>query len=274
MLDELEAEIGREQALADRLSEQLGGELAEVARYEHGLWPFLYGVVTDRHARLSREQETAAVIEVSLHEATAAIDELSRQRDVLAARRDALAPVAAEVEDLRAECLANLAGTPAGDEALVLVTRLAELEDEQRAVRHALAAGEAAQEPLLAIARVSPFRTDRRMDAASTYHDYANELRWLLIQLREHAGRASARLGVFRRALADLGLQRSASLPSPERRKVFFTSTGARPEYEAVWSQLLAVVQELAARLTELHARANRIDASIPTLEEERDRLL
>jgi hypothetical protein len=247
MIDELDGEIVRQQVNAERMRELLVGE---------------------------RNEATVEVLEGSLHEATAATDELSRQREALAQRRDAIAPIADELAELRAERIASLAETPAGDEALALVTRLAELDDEQRAVAHAIAAGEAAQDPLIAIATVDAFATGQHMNQSSDYHDYADELAWLVRNLRKHAGPATARLVVFRRALADVGLQLTAELPSSEHRKVFFTSAGARPDYNAVWGQLMAVVQQVAARLTELYTRNANVDASIAALEAERDRLL
>ena len=247
MIDELDGEIGRQQVNAERMRELLVGE---------------------------RNEETVEVLEASLHEGSAATDELSRQREVLAQRRDAIVLFAGELAELRAERIASLAETPAGDEALALVTRLAELDDEQRAVAHAITAGEAAQDPLIAIATVDALHTGQHVNQSTGYHDYANELAWLVRNLRKHAGPATARLVVFRRALGDVGLQLTAELPSPEHRKVFFTSAGARPDYNAVWGQLMAVVQQVAVCLTELRKRKANVDASIVALEAERDRLL
>lgn len=247
MIDELEAELDRQRVNAERMRELLVGE---------------------------RNPQIVEVLEASLHEAAAAGAELGRQRDVLVGRRDAIAPIAGELAELRAERVARLAGTPAGEEALALVTRLAELDDEQRAVAHAITAGEAAQDPLIAITTVDAFRSGQDRRQTTDTHHYQDELDWLLFNLRKHAGAATARLVVFRRALADVGLQLAAELPSADRRRMFFTSAGARPSYDAVWGELIAVMQQLAARLTELRVRKSNIAASIAALEAERDRLL
>ena len=192
---------------------------------------------------------------------------------MLAQRREAIALIAGELAELRSERIASLAETPAGDEALALVTRLAELDDEPRAVAHAITAGEAAQDPLIAIATVDALHTGQHVNQSSGYHDYADELAWLVRNLRKHAGPATARLVVFRRALAGVGFQLTAELPWPGT-KVFFTSAGARPDYNVVWGQLMAVVEQVAVCLTELRKRKLNVHASIGALEVERDRLL
>jgi len=244
MIDELDREIGRQQGNAMRMRELLVGE---------------------------RNVETIEVLAASVHEATTATEELSRQRAVMVQRRDTLAPIADQLPELRAERVASLAGTPAGDEALALITRLAELDDEQRALAHAIAAGEAAEDPLIAIAAVDAVSTGHDMTKA---HDYAIELAALVRNLIAHAGPAIARLVVFRRALADVGLELTAELPSTERRTWFFTSAGASPDYNDVWGRLMAVVWQVAARLTELRKRKADVDATIAEAETERDGLL
>jgi hypothetical protein len=193
---------------------------------------------------------------------------------VLAQRHDAISLIAGELAELRAERIASLAETPAGDEALALVTRLAELDDERRAVAQAITAGEAAEDPLISIAAVDALTTGQDFHQSSGYHDHASALVCLVSNLRKHAGPATARLVVFRRALADVGVPLTAELPSPEHRTLYFTSAGARPNYDTVWGQLMAVLEQVAARLSELRKLQANVDASIAALEAERDRLL
>jgi len=245
MIDELDGEAGRQHANAERMRELLVGE---------------------------RNEQTVEVLEGSLREATAALAELRRQHALLAQRRDAVAPIADELPELRAERIASLADTPSGDEALELVMRLAELDDEQRAVEHAITAGEAVQDPLIAIARVDAFHTGQHFNQSAG--DYAQQLDWLLLGLEEHAGTASARLAAFRSALASVGLALTAELPSSDRRQARYTSSRAHPIYDELWGQLMDVMQQVAARLSELRARKANADASITSLEAERDRLL
>ena len=247
MIGELDAETGRQQVNADRMRELLVGE---------------------------RNAQTVEVLEGSLHEAIAAIDELRHQRELLDRRQAAIAPIADELPELRAERIASLAETPSGDEALELVARLAELDEEQRAVAHAITAGEAAQDPLIAIARVDAFSTGQRFNQGPGGHDFANELTWLSFNFDKHAGAATARLAAFRAALVSTGLPPIAALPTPDRHKIRYTSAGARPEYVELWGGLMDVISGLATRLTELRARRTNVDAAIATLEAERDRLL
>jgi len=244
MIDELDRELGRQHGNAARMRDLLAGE---------------------------HDVATVEVLAASVAEATAATAELSRQRAVMVERRDALAPIADQLPELRAERVASLAGTPAGDEALALITQLAELDHAQRAVAHAITAGEAAEDPLFAIAAVDAVSTGHDTNRS---HDYSVELAALVRKLRQHAGPATARLVVFRRALADVGLELTAELPSTERRTLFLTSAGARPDYNDVWGRLMMVVHQVAARLTELRTRKAEVDATIAELEAERDGLL
>lgn len=160
----------------------------------------------------------------------------------------------------------------AADELRVIVGRLAELRGELHAVDRALAAGEAAEDGVLAVAKVDLLSTTGPSGRAATAggHDYAEELRMLHRHLRDGGDTANGLLEAFRAAL---GVPSLGELPTHEGRSYHITSEGARPEYEALWTQITGVVEAVGRRLTELRTRRTDLALAIATLDAERVRL-
>lgn len=267
---ELAADLAREEVRAQQLAEELVQEQLDVKRAS-GTWAKLKGVFGDAAARLSKEEQEAALAEARLHEARSSCDELRAQIARLAHRRDELAGSAAELAQARAAKLATLADTPAGVELAAIADQLGELHGDQREIGEAIAAGDllldslgtmmgnimAAQE----LARSRSMGVDMIAMAK-------------MGAVRDAAGLAQAQLRVVQRELADLHLE----LVAPVTLFVEVAPSGLTGVSSWSFDGTFAIVADLMKRLGEqlgaLRKRERQGADKIAALEVERDRLL
>lgn len=213
------ADLASDLAMAESRVSELAASLAEeerdVARYERGVWAFLYDVFADREARLTREQLEAAAAAARLTEAKAARDRLREECAALDSRIAAHADVDTQLAAARTAKHAALiaSGSPAGEELERIAEELGRLDSHRQATDEALAAGAKAQDLLVRLA--AALASAHSWGTVDIWTDSAL-VSWAkrdkLDEARGIAGQAQAALLVFQRELADVGVALDAQV--------------------------------------------------------------
>ncbi len=272
MCVELAGDLARETVRAQQLAAELVQEQLDVQRAS-GTWAKLKGVFGDAAARLSKEEQEAALAEASLHEAQTSCDELRAQVARLTQRRDELAGAADELVQARAAKQATLVDTPAGRELGAIAEQLGEMHGEQREISEAISAGDLLLESLSTMIG-NIMAAQQLADSRSMGVDMIAMAK--MGAVRDLAGTAQAQLQVFQRELADVQLELVApdklvAEPRLGLRLILGVHTSDfTPTFDNV-SDLLKRVGEL---LGALRKRQTQRAVGIADLEIERDRLL
>jgi len=270
MYTELAADLAREEVRAQQLAAELVQERLDVQRAS-GTWAKLKGVFGDAAARLSKEEQEAALAEASLHEAQTSRDELRAQVARLANRRDELAGSADELAQARAAKQATLVDTPTGNELAAIADQLGEIHGELREIVEAIAAGDLLLDSLSTM-------MGNIMAAQELANSRSMGIDMIAMAkmgaVRELAGTAHAQLRVFQRELADLQIELVAPVTLVIDVRIgpllVISASSFTPTFAIVGDLMNQVGQHLGA----LRKRQIQRATGLAALEVERDRLL
>lgn len=207
--DALAPDLAEIESEVTTLARALAGEQKDVRRYEKGVWAFLYDVVADREARLTKEQREAMAAEARHAEALATRDRLREELVSLDQRIAALAKSETELavaRELKRTALIA-AGGAAGKELDGITSQLATVDAELRAVDEALVAGARARGSLVTLVELLRSASNwGTADVLTGSFFISWTKRNKIDEARSIAGQAQAEISVFRRELADVGI--------------------------------------------------------------------
>lgn len=218
-------DVAAEEARTTELAASLEKELADVQRYERGVWSLVYRVVADRDARLTKEQREAAEAEAKLGEALASRDALRAQVAEITARLAAFAGADAELARAREakEIEVLSLGTPGAAELDAIAAQLGAIDAEGRELDQAIGAGMRAHAALERLAEA--LGSARNWGTADLLMD-STLLSWAkrakLDTAHGLAGAAQAELTLFQRELGDIGYGLEAMVGGTAQSSRFF----------------------------------------------------
>lgn len=281
----LATELDDASKYADELSAKLADEQKDVERYQGGVWAFLYNVVADREARLSKEQREAHEAEVRYCEAVGARDRIRDEVASLDTRLAALESADADLAAARAgkQSLLVQAGGPAADELNAINEGLARIDSDGLALDEAIDAGGKALEALSRLAEV--LGSARNWGIADMFSD-SLFTSWVkrerLDSARGIAGEAQGAINVFRKELGDVGaaLEAEVSALADHHRFVdtwldnIFSDVAVQSRIEQAQQTTSTVVTEIGTKLVQLRAQRQKMIDRSAELSASRTRLL
>lgn len=288
-LTTLRAGLATELDEATRFAAELGAKLADeqkdVARYEGGVWAFLYNVVADREARLNKEQREAHEAEAKYGEAAAARDRLQSELAAIDTRLATLASADADLAAARAgkQAVLMLGEDATAKELRAIADELTRCDAEGLALDEAISAGGSAHTRLALLMEV--LASARNWGTADIF---ANSmlLSWMkrekIDQARGIAGEAQGALAIFRRELGDVGLTLTAQLAELADHHRFldvwfdniFSDVSVQSRIREAMATTGVALEEVARRLEDLYARRQQMIDRSSQLSTARIRLL
>lgn len=271
------AELKEAEAEIARLSKLVVSENADVARFERGVWAFLYDLVADGEARLSKEKAEAAAATARYQEAIGhharlrqGLDDVDGQLAGLDGAEAALAEAqAAKLDELMAR------GGAIADELTALDADAATVGARLAHVDEALTAG---ANVLTTLGRVAQRLEEARgwdpMNLILGAESADRQRRDRYDRARGLAGTAQAELTMFQRELADLGLALDVRLGPTTGDPAF---TAYRPGFVELWlSDMLAastVTVNIGQALDTTRGVTTAVEATLATLRTQRAEL-
>lgn len=230
------------------------------------------------HEQLLRQKlsgEERELVAVVHDQAESACKELRAQISRLTAQRDALATVAADLADARAERIATVAHTPHGKAALELVVHLGELDSTTHQITDAIQAGLRLGELIREHLMVDAVTPSMLRDSANTETSYGHQMRRWIANVRSSLGFTRAELAVFRRRLQELGIEFDPAMPRlPEGSARYLLLEPSSEVVGAMWGPISALSTDVATQVGKLRKRGADLATEITSVEDECDRLL
>lgn len=259
-------ELTEAQGLRASLEEQLTDEQKDVRRYESGVWAFLYDLVADREARLSKEQKEAAAAQAKLAETSALCERMTDQVATIEKRLAELTGADADLAAARAgkEAVIRATGGSRADDLDAISADLGGLDAEGKEIDEAIAAGARAHASMARL--VEALGSAQNWGTADVFSD-SLFVTWIkrgrMDEADALAGVAQADLMLFGRELGDLGLMLQAETADLAQHHRFldtwfdniFTDLSVQSRIKQALAGADDVLREVGRRLDQLRSR-------------------
>lgn len=238
-------ELAAAQDAVGELSERLVRERADVDRIANA--GFLFELIFDRDARLSKEQHALARAAAEHGEAVSLRDGLRGQLAALDQRLAELAGSDAVLADARVAKRRAIAATPSGTQLAAITEQLAANRARLPAFDDAIAAGERARAELGSLVVILKNASEEASRESPRYEHLANA--------GGRMGRVQAELNAFERTLAEVGIPLEVHLATiPEHPTSWWDRIWTPAEQEH------AIQMRVVSALTAMYAVLARVD--------------
>lgn len=269
-----------------RLIGLLGAEQRDVKRYEEGVWAFLYDLFADREARLSKEQQEVAAVELRHQEAVVLRDRLKEETAQLNLRIGEIGDTRGALDrarDLKESALRAEGDGPLSRQLAALRDEAVRLQAERRALEESIVAGDRARAALIALSDI--LRSARNWGAADLFGGgmFTSAVKHeKLADARVRAGDAQAELIVFQRELSDVGVVLDTQVAVASERGAFldvwfdniFSDAAVQSRIEAALDSTTSALELVELRLLQIRTRLATLAARLAELALQRERLL